>query len=148
MSSTVASESSDHHDRPVEDITLVDGIPASTTRTLANTKDNETGESFNKEASNKLEEKEKLERQEKARKDLADAVVKGREQKQARSDDAKRKILIGAYLLKKHDNDIKKLLRFKRLKPLKNDVDSRLRQNQKKEELKRKRYEEKLKKLE
>ena len=56
------------------------------------------------------EEKEKLERQEKARKDLADAVVKGREQKQARSDDAKRKILIGAYLLKKHDNDIKKLL--------------------------------------
>ena len=54
------------------------------------------------------EEKEKLERQEKARKDLADAVVKGREQKQARSDDAKRKILIGAYLLKKHDNDIKK----------------------------------------
>ena len=56
------------------------------------------------------EEKEKLERQEKARKDLADAVVKGREQKQARSDDAKRKILIGAYLLKKHDNDIKKVL--------------------------------------
>ncbi len=56
------------------------------------------------------EEKEKLERQEKARKDLADAVVKGREQKQARSDDAKRKILIGAYLLKKHDNDIKKLV--------------------------------------
>ena len=56
------------------------------------------------------EEKEKLERQEKTRKDLADAVVKGREQKQARSDDAKRKILIGAYLLKKHDNDIKKLL--------------------------------------
>ena len=56
------------------------------------------------------EEKEKLERQEKARKDLADAVVKGREQKQARSDDAKRKILMGAYLLKKHDNDIKKLL--------------------------------------
>ena len=56
------------------------------------------------------EEKEKLERQEKARKDLADAVVKGREQKQARSDDAKRKILIGAYLLKKHDNVIKKLL--------------------------------------
>ena len=56
------------------------------------------------------EEKEKLERQEKARKDLADAVLKGREQKQARSDDAKRKILIGAYLLKKHDNDIKKLL--------------------------------------
>ena len=56
------------------------------------------------------EEKEKLERQEKARKDLADAVVKGREQKQARSDDAKRKILIVAYLLKKHDNDIKKLL--------------------------------------
>jgi hypothetical protein len=40
----------------------------------------------------------------------AAAVVKGREQKQARSDDAKRKILIGAYLLKKHDNDIKKLL--------------------------------------
>ncbi|MED5659239.1 hypothetical protein, partial [Enterobacter hormaechei] len=56
------------------------------------------------------EEKETLERQEKARKDLADAVVKGREQKQARSDDAKRKILIAAYLLKKHDNDINKLL--------------------------------------
>ena len=55
------------------------------------------------------EEKEKLERQEKARKDLADAVVKGREQKQARSDDAKRKILIGAYLLKKHDNDWNKI---------------------------------------
>ena len=53
---------------------------------------------------------EKLDRQKKARLDLADAVVKGREQKQARSDDAKRKILIGAYLLKKHDNDIKKLL--------------------------------------
>ena len=53
---------------------------------------------------------EKLDRQKKARQDLADAVVKGREQKQARSDDAKRKILIGAYLLKKHDNDIKKLL--------------------------------------
>jgi hypothetical protein len=39
---------------------------------------------------------EKLDRQKKARLDLADAVVKGREQKQARSDDTKRKILIGA----------------------------------------------------
>jgi hypothetical protein len=56
------------------------------------------------------EEKEKLKQQQKARDDLAQAVIKGREQKQARSDDAKRKILIGAYLLKKHDNDIKKLL--------------------------------------
>ncbi|HHP7892061.1 TPA: hypothetical protein ACSIN9_003756 [Acinetobacter baumannii] len=56
------------------------------------------------------EEKEKLKQQQKARDDLAQAVIKGREQKQARSDDAKRKILMGAYLLKKHDNDIKKLL--------------------------------------
>ena len=61
MSSTVAGESSDHHDRPVEDITLVDGLPASTARTLANTKDNETGESFNRGASNKPEERDKLE---------------------------------------------------------------------------------------
>jgi hypothetical protein len=53
---------------------------------------------------------EKLDRQKKTRLDLADAVVKGREQKQARSDDTKRKILIGAYLLKKHDNDVEKFL--------------------------------------
>ena len=53
---------------------------------------------------------EKLDRQKKARLDLADAVVKGREQKQARSDDTKRKILIGANLLKKHDNDVEKFL--------------------------------------
>ena len=53
---------------------------------------------------------EKLDRQKKARQDLADAVVKGRDQKQARSEDTKRKILIGAYLLKKHDNDVKKFL--------------------------------------
>ncbi|WP_453925757.1 mobilization protein [Acinetobacter baumannii] len=57
------------------------------------------------------EEKEKLKQQQKARDDLAQAVIKGREQKQARSDDAKRKILMGAYLLKKHDNDIKKIVR-------------------------------------
>lgn len=31
-------------------------------------------------------------------------------QKKARSDDTKRKILIGAYLLKKYDNDVKKFL--------------------------------------
>ena len=55
------------------------------------------------------EEKKKLKQQQQARDDLAAAVVKV-EQKQARSDDAKRKILIRAYLLKKHDNDIKKLL--------------------------------------
>ena len=61
MSSTVASESSDHHDRPVEDITLVDGLSASTTRTLESTKNNETRESFNSGASNKPEEKTKLE---------------------------------------------------------------------------------------
>jgi hypothetical protein len=48
---------------------------------------------------------EKLDRQKKARLDLADAVVKGREQKQARSDDTKRKILIGAYLLKQISPD-------------------------------------------
>ncbi|MBV6575176.1 hypothetical protein JL980_20985, partial [Acinetobacter baumannii] len=51
-----------------------------------------------------------MKQQQKARDDLAQAVIKGREQKQARSDDAKRKILMGEYLLKKHDNDIKKLL--------------------------------------
>lgn len=56
------------------------------------------------------EEKEKLKQQQKARQDLADAVIKGREQKKARSDDTKRKILIGAYLLKKYDNDVKKFL--------------------------------------
>lgn len=56
------------------------------------------------------EEKEKLKQQQKARDDLAQAVIKGREQKQARSDDTKRKILIGAYLLKKYDNDVKKFL--------------------------------------
>ncbi|MBV6575328.1 hypothetical protein JL980_21760, partial [Acinetobacter baumannii] len=39
------------------------------------------------------EEKEKLKQQQKERDDLAQAVIKGREQKQARSDDAKRKIL-------------------------------------------------------
>ena len=70
---------------------------------------------MSKKTANELKQKvetelEKLERQKQARQDLVDAVVKGREQKQARSDDAKRKILIGAYLLKKHDNDIKKLL--------------------------------------
>ncbi|MBV6575180.1 hypothetical protein JL980_21005, partial [Acinetobacter baumannii] len=51
-----------------------------------------------------------MKQQQKARDDLAQAVIKGREQKQARSEDAKRKILMGEYLLKKHDNDIKKLL--------------------------------------
>ncbi|WP_151742964.1 MULTISPECIES: mobilization protein [unclassified Acinetobacter] len=53
---------------------------------------------------------EKLDMQKKARQDLADAVIKGREQKQMRSDNTKRKILIGAYLLKKYDNDVKKFL--------------------------------------
>ncbi len=41
---------------------------------------------------------------------LSEEKKKLKQQQQARSDDAKRKILIGAYLLKKHDNDIKKLL--------------------------------------
>lgn len=64
-----------------------------------------------KELKQKVEsEAEKLQRQKKARQDLADAVIKGREQKKARSDDRKRKILIGAYLLKKYDNDVKKFL--------------------------------------
>lgn len=64
-----------------------------------------------KELKQKVEsEAEKLQRQKKARQDLVDAVIKGREQKQARSDDTKRKILIGAYLLKKYDNDVKKFL--------------------------------------
>lgn len=49
---------------------------------------------------------EKLERQKQARQDLVDAVVKGREQKRARSDDTKRKILVGAYLLKKYNKDV------------------------------------------
>ena len=64
-----------------------------------------------KELKQKVEsEAEKLQRQKKARQDLADAVIKGREQKKARLDDTKRKILIGAYLLKKYDNDVKKFL--------------------------------------
>ena len=64
-----------------------------------------------KELKQKVEsDEETLQRQKKARQDLADAVIKGREQKKARSDDTKRKILIGAYLLKKYDNDVKKFL--------------------------------------
>ena len=58
---TVADESSDHHDRPSEDIALVDGLPENIARTLANSKDDEVGERFNRGASNKPEEKHKLE---------------------------------------------------------------------------------------
>ena len=68
-----------------------------------------------KKTANELKQKletelEKLDRQKKARQDLADAVIKGRDQKQARSEDTKRKILIGAYLLKKYDKDVEKFL--------------------------------------
>lgn len=60
MSSAVTSEPSDHQDRPPENITLVDRLPGSIARTLTNTKDNEADQNFNRETSNKSEEKDVL----------------------------------------------------------------------------------------
>ena len=57
------------------------------------------------------EEKEKLERQEKGKKGSSwRCGERSRAKNRQGQTMQKRKILIGAYLLKKHDNDIKKLL--------------------------------------
>ena len=55
-------------------------------------------------------EKQKLEKQKQAREDLVNAVLKSREKKQERSINTKRKILIGAFFLKKYDNNVNKFL--------------------------------------
>ena len=63
MSSAISGASSDHQDRPSEDITLVDALTTGITRPLSNIKDIEEEENFDGCVASKTDQKDKLERE-------------------------------------------------------------------------------------
>ena len=60
MRSSTADKTTEHQERPSEEIPLDDVLPTSLARTIGNTKEKDEGESFQGVLSNKSEEKDKL----------------------------------------------------------------------------------------